>query len=268
MTTQEKIVALFVELGLTRNEALAYLALLEAPEEDGLTGYEVASRSGIPRSAVYAVMRKLETARAAFATGTSPARYRATAPSSLVEGMRSETQLRLDSLHEVLDRYPKRAFPEPIWTYASYDEVIARADGMIRSATRSVYLSVWDRELQLLAPALASVANRDLHRVLFSTDGPTQAPPGFSCWSDELTSDAQKAAWSHKLLAVVDRREALIGGTEAGVDNHAVFTSNPSLVDLTTNHVILDITLIAQRTGRDPASDVAPMMRPHLQDDE
>jgi len=267
LTTQEQIVALFVELGLTRNEALAYLALLEAPEEDGLTGYEVASRSGIPRSAVYAVMRKLESARAAFATGSSPARYRATAPSGLVEGMRTETHTTLDRLKDALDRYPKRAFPEPIWTHASYDEVIARVDTMIRSATRSVYLSVWSREAALLAPALASVADRDLHRVLFSTDGLAEPPAGFSCWSDEGTSDAQKAAWSHKLLAVVDRREALVGGSEPGVDNHAVFTSNPSLVDLTTNHIILDITLIAQRTGRDCGEDVAPMMRPHLEED-
>ena len=53
-------------LGLSRNEALAYLTLLEADEEDGLTGYEVASRSSIPRSAVYTVLRKLQSSGAAF----------------------------------------------------------------------------------------------------------------------------------------------------------------------------------------------------------
>lgn len=266
MNLQEEIIGRFVELGLTRNEGLAYLALLEAPEEDGLTGYEVAARSGIPRSAVYAVMRKLETSRAAFATGSNPARYRATAPSSLVADFRRSTTDRLDRLHQDLDTYPRRAWPEPIWTFARYDEVLARAEAMVRSARRSIYLSIWNREGQLLRAALEAIASRDLHRVLFSTDGVSPHLPGFSHWSDEVTSDAQKAAWSHKLLAIVDRREALIGGTEPDADNHAVYTSNPSLVDVATNNIILDITLLAQRTGRDPTSDVAPMMRPHLED--
>ena len=266
MNLQDEIVAHLSGLGLTRNEGLAYLALLEAPESDGLTGYEVAARSGIPRSAVYAVMRKLEASRAAFATGSNPSRYRATAPMSLLADMRRSTTDRLDQLQDELDRYPKRAWPEPIWTYVRYDEVLARAEAMVRSAKHSIYLSIWSREAQLLRPVFDSIGGRDLHRVLFSTDGVEPGLPGFSHWSDEVTSDAQKAAWSHKILAIVDRREALIGGTEPDADNHAVYTSNPSLVDVATNNIILDITLLAQRTGRDPAPDVAPMMRPHLED--
>jgi len=264
MSLLDEIVTRFAEVGLTRNEALAYMSLVEAPSEEGLTGYEVAARSGIPRSAVYAVMRKLEASRAAFSVGSSPARYRATAPSSLIEDMRRSSEARLDRLAQDLDRFPKRAFPEPIWTYASYDEVLSRAEAMILGARRSVYLSIWSREAERLVGALEAVADRDLHRVLFSTDGVEPAPRGFSCWSDDRTPDSQKAEWSHKILAIVDRREALIGGTEPGADNHAVSTSNPSLVDVATNHVILDITLIAQRTGRDCTDDVSPMMRPHL----
>jgi len=63
---------------------------------------------------------------------------------------------------------------------------------------------------------------------------------------------------------VVDRREALIGGSEPDADNHAVWTTNPSLVDVATNHIILDLTLMSQRSGRSCDADVAPMMRPHL----
>jgi sugar-specific transcriptional regulator TrmB len=264
VTAQDQIVSLFVQVGLTRNEALAYLALLESPEEEGLTGYEVAARSGIPRSAVYAVMRKLETARACFTAGDSPARYRATAPSTLVADMRDQAVGQLDRLAAELARFPKRSFPEPIWTYASYDDVLARIDALIRRAERSVYLSLWNREASRLAPALEAVADRNLHRVVFSTDRLQTLPAGFSIWSDELTSDAEKATWSHKILAIVDRKEAVIGGCEPEADNHAVHTRNPSLVDVATNHVILDITLLAQRTGRDCSAIVAPMMRPHL----
>ena len=57
---QEELVALLTALGLSRNEAFAYVTLLEEPSSEGCTGYEVAARSGVPRSAVYTVLARLE----------------------------------------------------------------------------------------------------------------------------------------------------------------------------------------------------------------
>jgi len=259
----EQTIAQLTELGFARNEALAYVTLIEG-EEEGLTGYEVASRSGIPRSAVYTVLRKLENAGAAFAVGDRPARYLPTAPKRLVEHLRRSTETRLEQLQQQLDQIPSRPQPEPIWTVGRYAEVMARIDEMLRSAKRSVYLSLWDREIQELMPALHHVADRDLHRVLHSPDRIAAEPPGFSMWIDDVGDDAEKATWSHKALVVVDRRQALIGGTEPDADNQAVWTSNPSLVDVATNHIILDITLLSNRSGRNCVGDVGPMMRPHL----
>ena len=59
------------------------------------------------------------------------------------------------------------------------------------------------------------------------------------------------------------------GGTEPDADNHAVWTPNPSLVDVATNHIILDITLMARamvasatwRTPRAVVSGDAPSSR-------
>ena len=263
----EAAIAQLTELGLTRNEALAYLTLLEESAEEGATGYEVASRSGIPRSAVYSVLRRLEESGAAFCTGEKPARYLPTAPDRFVAQMRRTNQARLERLSESLDRVPKRARPEPIWSLSRYEEVLGRAETMIRGAQHSLYLSLWSRELERLLPAIESVADRDLHRVLHSPDVIGECPPGFSCWTDDAASENGngKAAWSHKVLVVVDRQEALIGGSEPAADNHAVLTTNPSLVDMVTNHIILDITLLARRQDRDCSADVSPMMRPHLE---
>lgn len=251
------------ELGFTRNEALAWITLVEDGGA-GLTGYEVAARSGIPRSAVYAVLRKLEGAGAAFAVSEEPARYVAVDPERLVEQLRRGALTRLDQLAEGLRSLPTRARPEPIFLLTRYEEVMDCVASMVRGAETSVYLSLWPRELDLLRPALAAVAERPLHRVLHSPGEVAEGPPGFSCWSDAAERDPARARWSHKAVVVVDRREALIGGTEPGADNHAVRTSNPSLVDLATNHIILDITLMAGRQGLDPQDVVAPMMRPHL----
>lgn len=260
----QAVVEDLTELGLTRNEALAYLALLEDGEGQGLTGYEVAARSGIPRSAVYAVLRQLEESGAAFAQGDAPARYLATAPERLVEQVRRRTLSRLERVESSLYHLPARSRPEPIWTLSRYDQILRRMEEMIRTAETSIYLSVWNRELELILPALREVAGRSLHRILHSPDRLSSSPPGFSLWVDDVAGDDGKAGWSHKTLLVVDRREALIGGTEPYADNHAVVTTNPSLVDVATNHIILDVTLLAHRLGRDCVGDVSPMMRPHL----
>lgn len=261
---QPALIEALTELGLTRNAALAYLTLLEGNDEQGLTGYEVAARSGIPRSAVYGVLRQLEEAAAAFSVGDNPARFVATQPERLMEQLRRSTQGRLERLDGALRQLPTRSRPEPIWTLSRYDQILHRVEQMIRGAEHSVYLSLWSRELELLLPVLREVEGRNLHRVLHSPDRLTLAPAGFSTWQDALSADEGKAGWSHKALVVVDRREALIGGTEPSADNQAVVTMNPSLVDVATNHIVLDITLLARRQGRDCAADVSPMMRPHL----
>ncbi len=263
-TGRDALVGDLVALGLGRNEAQAYLALLEDDTGRGLTGYEVAARSSVPRSAVYAVLRGLEEAGAAFAYGQEPQRFTATAPEKWIERLRRDALARMSEAERSLQSLPKRNRPEPIWILSRYDDVMARIDSMIRGAEKSLCLSLWPRELDLLRPAIEAVAGRYLHRVLHSPARVESLPAGFCPWIDDVTGDETKAQWSHKALVVIDRREALIGGTEPGADNHAVWTTNPSLVDVATNHVILDITLMARATGRDCVGDVAPLMRPHL----
>jgi hypothetical protein len=253
------------EVGLTRNEAIAYVCLLEADDASGLTGYEVAARSGVPRSAVYGVLRKLETAGAAFANGEKPARYVAVSPSQLVEGMRARTRIKMDRLDDSLARVSVRERPEPVWILSRYDEVMERLETMVRGASQSIAISGWRREMESIAPTLRRLDLSSVHFVAHVPDGWPTAPKGIAVWSDpHFLDDGHKADWSHKLLAVTDRREALIGGAEPNHDNHAVWTTNPALVDVATDHIVLDVTLLARAQGRDCADDVSPIMRPHL----
>ncbi len=257
-------IARFVELGLTRNEALAYVTLLEDAENGGLTGYEVAARSGIPRSAVYTVLRRLELSGAAFAIGSDPARYAATDPNQYIQQIRSTTEVRLKALSDTLGKLPKRSRPQPVWIINRYEDVMARIETMMTTARRSVYLSLWPRELHRLRSTIQVLGRSRLDLVLHSPAPLHPLPAGFSCWVARQAPDEEGTAWSHKALVVVDRREAIIGGTEPHAQNQAVWTTNTSLVDVATNAIILDITLIARSAGLDCNDVVAPMMRPHL----
>lgn len=242
-------------LGLTHNEALTYLCLLEG---EGLTGYQVAAQSAVPRSAVYGVLRRLEERGAAFATGEDPVRYAATDPAQFVSRLRGEAERRLDGLQDALATVPRRSRPEPVWTLSRYEEVLARAAQMLAAARRSAWLSAWPREIAALEPSLGACGAA--HRVLHSPAA--VSVDGWAVWHGEL--DAAQAGWHHRLVLVVDRREVLLGGAEPEADNHAVWTTNPSLVDLAVDHLVLDLTLLARARGVDPGGLVAPMMRPHL----
>jgi sugar-specific transcriptional regulator TrmB len=111
-------------LGLTRNEALAYVCLLQAEEPLGLTGYEVAARSGIPRSAVYGILRRLQEGEFAFPTGDKPARYAPLPPREVVARVRSQTLERIEDLAGRLEELPARNQPEPIWILDRYERLL------------------------------------------------------------------------------------------------------------------------------------------------
>lgn len=262
MPATDALVGELVAVGLTRNEAVAYVTLLES--EGAATGYEVAQRSGIPRSAVYSVLRRLEEAGGAFLAGAEPARYVACDPVRFVAAMRTVATQRLDRVADALSRLPKHSQPEPVWILDRYEDVMARIESMIRGAEVSIHLSLWPREVERLWPALQEAGRRPLHRVLFSPDHLPRCPDGWSCWCGSTERDAPKAGWSHKARVVMDRREAVIGGTEPDALNRVVWTANPSLVDVAADTLVLDLTLLAERTGRSCTADVAPMMRPHL----
>lgn len=264
MSAADDAITQLVALGLNRNEALAYVALLEHDGDEGATGYEIGTNSGVPRSAVYKILNRLEELGAVFSVGRDPKRFVATDPRRFIDEMQRSFEAHAGRATESLNRLSRRPHPEPIWTVSRYDDVLERIDAMIRSAKHTIYLSMWDRELRRLGPAFDAVAGRGLHRVLHSPGKIAIPPPGFSSWCGDIPRDDHKAAWSHRALVVIDHDQALIGGTESDVDNHAVWTSNPSLVNVAINHIVLDITLLAQAAGRDCSEDVAPMMRPHL----
>jgi sugar-specific transcriptional regulator TrmB len=249
-------------LGLTPNEARAWVTLLEDEEGTGLTGYEVAARSGIPRSAVYTVLRQLESRGAVFPRGEEPVVFVPIDPARFLAEQQKATDGRFSAAREALARLGRRERPEPVWTLSRYDEVLARAARSLAGARRTVWLSAWPREVEALLPALDGLPAGVGHRVLHSPARLGTPPAGFAVYADSAEQDAQRARWAHKVVLVVDRREALIGGAEPGVDNHAVWTTNPSIVDLATNHIILDLTLMGRARGEDIGGLVAPMRRP------
>ena len=56
---EDRIVAIMKRFGYTGSDARTYIALLQ---QHPATGYELAARGGVPRSAIYGVLKRLEHA--------------------------------------------------------------------------------------------------------------------------------------------------------------------------------------------------------------
>ena len=238
------------EVGLTTNEARAYLALLRSNPG---TGYEVAASSDVPRSAIYTVLRSLETRGLVNLLPGQPARYVPLDPRRFVELQRGRQARTLDELQVGLAAVASAPADAPTWTLRGYGPVLDQARALVDGALRTVYASLWRREADGLAEPLRRAAARGVRIVLFSFTGLPDVGTALSYGIDEAELERY---WTHGLILVADGARALVGGAERTEANRAVVTEDEALLGVARSNLVLDITLYGQRTGRDVAGHV------------
>lgn len=249
----EKIIALMREIGFTSNEAKAYVALLKTQPA---TGYEVATRSGVPRSAIYNVLAKLKDAGIINAVHHKPARYIALPPAQLQKLMTDRFSSCLESLRGSLDEVVGSAEAAFLWQIHGYREVMDSARGLIERSTKQIALSIWGREAQELEDALQSAAGRGVAVVVFSlTDLPEITGTTFSY---DINAAELEKHWGHKLILLIDNKMALVGTTELQ-SSQAIITEESAVVDMALNNLVLDITLFGQRKGMDVSHHITAL---------
>ena len=100
--TEEELVHILSEFGFNASVGKAYLALLK---NNPATGYEISSRSGIPRSAIYSILKNMESQGIINSVAQSPRKYVPLSPSSLVEHLDRLHSHRIASLTDTLEGF-------------------------------------------------------------------------------------------------------------------------------------------------------------------
>src|SRR5258706_10598289 len=139
MAAPDDILDSLTALGFSTNEARAYRGLLV---ESPATGYEIAQRANIPRSAIYAVLKRLEDGGLVARVEQSPARYAPLPPKDLLGVLRRRFDGSLRSLDDALRRLRPPPPPIDLWNVAGYEEVLDRAAALVEGAERFLFLSV------------------------------------------------------------------------------------------------------------------------------
>lgn len=262
MAREDDVLESLTELGFSTNEARAYRGLLV---ESPATGYEIAQRANIPRSAIYAVLKRLEENGLVARVEESPARYAPLPPSDLMGVLRRRFDTNLKSLDDSLRRMRPPPPPIDLWNVTGYDEVLERAAAMVRTAEKHVFLSVWRREAERLLPVMRDAAERKVKVIAFSFTALEALGnmPG-TLYTYGLEESDLEAFWKHKLILVVDHARALMGTTEPAARSEAVVTGHASIIEIALNNIALDITLLSQRRRVDATDSMVEMLGDRL----
>ena len=246
-------------LGFSTNEARAYRGLLV---ESPATGYEIAQRANIPRSAIYAVLKRLEEGGLVARVEESPAKYAPLPPTDLYGVLRRRFEGSLGSLEESLRRMRPPPPPVDLWNVSGYDEVMDRAAALIDGAERFLFLSLWRREATRLKAPLDKAGRRGVRITAFSFSA-LEGVPG-RVFSYGLDEGDLEAFWKHKIILVVDHGRTLMGGAEPSDRSEAVVTGHPAITEVALNNIALDITLLSQRKKIDATDSMVEMLGDRL----
>ncbi len=243
------------EFGFTQNESKAYLTLLK---HHPASGYEVSQYSGVPRSAIYDILRKLEFGGIVYAEGDKPVRYIPIPPDQLTTKLASRFEHNINELKEGLNELNQPLTRESTWNLKGYAAMIDQARSMIGIAKESVFVSLWAREYAELKPQISKAKKRKLDVSCFSF---TRLPETQDhIFSYDIDEEQLRNIWRRQIVLVVDKKSAILGGADMTMENQCICTDNSAIVDTCLNYLILDYTLFSSRRSINVEREIKKMM--------
>ena len=220
LNSHRERIPLLNQLGLSKNESLVYLSLLEADSPEGLSGYEVATRAEVPRSAVYTILEAL-VEQGAISVHGKPQKFFAISPQDWLRRKQHAHHILLDTLLPQLKNVAQLNAPNPIWIIRRYRKVLEEFQTLISGAKSFIALSALPSDLEQLA--LPSSPNFPM--IIHCPASHSENLPG-SCWVEQGPTPE-----IFNRLLLVDGRHLIQGHFSARESNEVIRSENPSLYD-------------------------------------
>jgi sugar-specific transcriptional regulator TrmB len=242
------------DLGFTSYEAMAYVSLLE---NNPVTRYELGNNSGVPRSAIYNVISKLEKIGAVNATSTEPEKYIPLPPDQLLEYLERQFHDKIEQARKHLKDFESKIIPDHLWNIVGYNNLILKVKELIDKSEKSLYISAWCSEFRLFKAEIEDAISRGVEVILYSfTD---LSLNGASSFCYDLDEKKLEKIWGHKIIVIADKDELVMGEASKDENKKTVWTMNRALIDIALNHIILDITIYGIRLEKDVSEAITSM---------
>jgi sugar-specific transcriptional regulator TrmB len=248
----EEIISQLKDVGMSGYEAKAYLALLQVGRP--VNGYEVAKRSGVPRSTVYETLAKLVARGAAFevrdGANSGSTSYLALPAESLLARMRREFDSHLSALSVSLPQVVAPVEASLVYNISGRSNVLDRARGLIDTAAEDLFISIWPEEAVTLLDSMDRAARRGVE-VFVMSFGDLGRNIGYTYEHQFSAKEVVLERTGVRLFVICpDRRSVLIGGA-VDVDMWAVWSDDPAVVLVAAEFVRHDIAMqvLVERIG-------------------
>jgi sugar-specific transcriptional regulator TrmB len=261
LTKFDKIKQKIQDLGFTSYEAMAYVSLLE---HNPVTRYELGKNSGVPRSAIYNVIQKLEKMGAVNAYSIEPETYVPLPPDQLLEYLERQFHDKIEKARDQLKDFENNIIPDHLWNIVGYNNLIIKVKELIEKAEKTLYISAWKTEFILFEAEIEDAIRRGVEVVLYSfTEISIKGAKSF-CYN--LAENELEKIWGHKIIIIADRKELVMGEAAKDEDKKTVWTKNKALIDIALNHIILDITIYGIRLEEDVSDTITTMQNGETDD--
>jgi sugar-specific transcriptional regulator TrmB len=252
--------ALLQELGFTEYEAKVYAALVAHP---GVSGYEVARYSGVPRAKVYEVLEGLQ-ARGVVLTRPEEGRtlYEPVPYETVLQ--RSEERVRrvCAELADALAATAVRTELPGFLSLSGRERLLGCCRDMVLAARRRLFFSGWPAEAAALAQDLLAAERRGIG-VFALVYGGTSLP--LQRWFTHTVTQLQQREVERSgrwLALVADHDQALIGHVTDGEAAVGMWTRNPVLVQVPAEWIKHDIYMLEfGRAARERLGGFVPPQR-------
>jgi sugar-specific transcriptional regulator TrmB len=234
------VFSLFKNFGFNESDGKVYLTLLQYGES---TGYEVSKLSGVPRSKVYNVLKKLLLRGIIAVTeDEKTSRYKAEPVNQVIALLKNSVDDDLCRLGEEIRRIERPKPDERIWHLKNYDSIKTKCLELIAQSKKELLVQIWMDDLDERLEQNILERQEKLDRavvILYDTERRYNTrlkkyyPHGFE--HDKLIE-----AGCRWLTIASDKREMVYATifSENAVD--AVFTRNHNMVFFANEYILHD----------------------------
>jgi len=234
----KKIISLMQNIGFTQYEAQVYLALLQ---QSHITGYELAKTSGVPASKIYHILNKLIDKDVVMVIDGEPKKYVPLPPAEILARIKNDYLGTVDDLTDKLGHvYAEDELSESyIWNLTGRSDIIHKLTAVINEAEKSLFLSVWDEEVDEIREALLQTETKGVKLTVVHF-GQKLLNIGTEYLHGREHSIRMERG-GRRIALIVDDKKVILGHFLKDGSSSAAWTSNKGLVLLAKDYIIHDI---------------------------
>lgn len=229
-----------LDIGFSENEAKAYMALLR---ESPCTAYELSKNASIPTSKIYEVLGRLsERGVITEVEEKDKKKVVPLPPDDMLDQYQSRLDETLSSLRLGLKSINNEGDLSTIWNIRDYDILMNKAFRLISESSKTVLISCWTEELEILNPYLKLATERGVKSsvVLFGEGSSSSAQLFLHPIKDTIYTEKG----GRGLVIIRDSEEVLFGNIRKDGSVSGANSRNPGFTAMAEDYVKHDIYIM------------------------